>query len=295
VTWGICTTNNRFKRSRIFDSKTKIKFHSRTGNTWFTPGIEVWSADRKFWIFFDSHGYERQLILIWNRGFGHVPTPAKHVLLVHMNMLQGLKIHEGLKINDVIIHKYFKCAHVNVNHGSLVGWATGCPYRRLWFDHLDENLFCIFLKNNSFRNLPQLSKRTCDYVSRNQYEFEYFPSSSRGIDRGTLGPPAIHTTLSTTDVVSWCWQRTKVLCIWSMFHRAILQQWKWIQLNEHWTTRVHKALPAKGIHENLKVCFSNISVQVEFTNWYQTSVCWNISILHYQGRNHPKSRVQVHP
>jgi len=29
-----CTTNNRFKRSRIFDSKTKIKFHSRTANTW---------------------------------------------------------------------------------------------------------------------------------------------------------------------------------------------------------------------------------------------------------------------
>ena len=34
-----------------------------------------------------------------------VPTLAKHVLLVHMNMLQGLKIHEGLKVKYVIIHK----------------------------------------------------------------------------------------------------------------------------------------------------------------------------------------------
>jgi len=31
VTRGICTTNNCFIRSRIFDSKTKIKFHWRTG------------------------------------------------------------------------------------------------------------------------------------------------------------------------------------------------------------------------------------------------------------------------
>ena len=51
MTRGICTTNNRFKRSRIFDSKTKIKFHSRTGNTWCTPGIEVWSADRHVLFF----------------------------------------------------------------------------------------------------------------------------------------------------------------------------------------------------------------------------------------------------
>jgi len=39
---------------REFSMTTKIKFHSRTGSTWFTPGIEVWSADRKFW-FFLSH------------------------------------------------------------------------------------------------------------------------------------------------------------------------------------------------------------------------------------------------
>jgi len=45
-------------------------------------------------------------------GFGHVPTPAKHVLLVHMNMLQGLKIHQGLKIRHVLKHKYFNCVPV---------------------------------------------------------------------------------------------------------------------------------------------------------------------------------------
>jgi len=84
-----------------------------------------------------------------------------------------------------------------------------------------------------------------------------------------------------------------MLCIYCKIHRAILLQWKWI-VNDHWTTRVLKALPAKGIHKNWKVFSPNISFQVEFY-WYQTSVCGNISILHYRGTNHPKSRVQVHP
>ena len=106
------------------------------------------------------------------------------------------------------------------------------------------------------------------------------------IDLGTPRPSAERTTHWTTDVGCYYSLYTQVLCIYSRFHRAILQQWKWMQLNEHWTTRVHKALPAKGIHENLKLCFPNISVQVEF-NWYQTSVCWNISILHDRGTNHP--------
>ena len=85
-------------------------------------------------------------------------------------------------------------------------------------------------------------------------------------DRGTPGPPTDQTTnwATVSDVLSsWCWH-TIVLCIEFMFHLAILQQWKWTQLNEHWTTRVHKALPAKGIHEYFQVCFPNISVQVEF-------------------------------
>jgi len=38
-------------------------FHSRTGNTCFTPGMEVWSADRNVWFFFYSHGYERKRII----------------------------------------------------------------------------------------------------------------------------------------------------------------------------------------------------------------------------------------
>jgi len=55
-----------------------------------------------------------------------------------------------------------------------------------------------------------------------------------------------------------------------------------------------QSLAAKGTHKNFKVCFPNIPVQVEFY-WDQTSVCWNISILHDRGTNHPKSRVHVHP
>jgi len=55
-----------------------------------------------------------KLILIWNMVFGHVPTPAKHVLLVHMNMLQGLKIHQGLKIRHIFTHKHFQKLLANV-------------------------------------------------------------------------------------------------------------------------------------------------------------------------------------
>jgi len=167
VTRGICTTNNRFKRSRIFDSKTKINFHSRTENTWFTPGIEVWSADRKFWIFFDSHGYEWQLNLIRTMGFGHVPTPAKHVLLVNMNMLQGLKIHQGLKIKKVFRHEYFKCLTVNAEPRwyRWLGDRLTIQKSLVWTSGWDErSFFCK--KNDSFRKLHQLSKRTCDYFSK---------------------------------------------------------------------------------------------------------------------------------
>jgi len=38
-----------------------------------------------------------------------------------------------------------------------------------------------------------------------------------------------------------------------------------MQLNEHSKTRVLKALPAKGMHKNLKVCFPNTSVQFGVT------------------------------
>ena len=150
---GICTTlNNRFKWSRIFDSKTNIKFHSRTGNTWFAPGIEVWSADRKFWIFFDSHGYKRKLILIRNMGFGHVPTPAIHVLLVHMNMLQGLKIHQGLKIKHIFTHQHSKYFLSKLLHDSSDGWATGWHYKGPWLEHPNETKMCFFWKVTRFEN-----------------------------------------------------------------------------------------------------------------------------------------------
>ena len=86
-----------------------------------------------------------------------------------------------------------------------------------------------------------------------------------GLDRGTPGPPPDQTTHWVTDVLFASCRSPKVLCIYSMLHRAILQQWKWMQLNEHWTTSVHKALPAKGIQENLKVCFPNISVRLNLT------------------------------
>ena len=57
-------------------------------------------------------------------GFGRVPTPAKYVLLVHMNMLQGLKIHQGLKIRHVYIHKHFRYSSLNIEPRSLI-WLGG--------------------------------------------------------------------------------------------------------------------------------------------------------------------------
>jgi len=65
-------------------------------------------------------------------GFGHVPTPAKHVLLVHMNMLQGLKMHQGFEIRHVLKYKYLPVN--NESRYSFVGWATGCPYKGPWFE-----------------------------------------------------------------------------------------------------------------------------------------------------------------
>ena len=122
---------NRFKRSRIFDSKTKIKFHSRELET---PGShresksDLLTENSDF--FFDSHGYERKLNLISNKGFSHVPTPAKHVLLVHMSMLQGLKMHQGLKIKHIFTHQKLECLLVNVEPRELRWLVDRLPIQR---------------------------------------------------------------------------------------------------------------------------------------------------------------------
>jgi len=178
----------------------------------------------------------------------------------------------------------------NSSDSTAIGWRNEGP----WFEHRDETENCLVWKMTRC----ELSKRTCDDFLKKPKSIcscAYFRVPPQDSTGGLPNLIADQTTHWTTDGLSTSCPHTKMLCIYPMFPRATLQQWKWKQLNEHWTTRAHKALPAKGIHENLKVCFPNISVpQVEF-NWYQTSVSWNISILHYRGRNHPKSRVQVHP
>ena len=183
-----------------------------------------------------------------------------------------------------------------LNHDGVHGCATGWQQRSCWFDPPDG------MENYVF-GMWLVSK----IASIFQTHVRLFYKNE------TIGPEFLHVSVYIRKTRSrdsrmelktdysldhWCsillLSTCTILCIYPMFPRAILLQWKWMQLNEHWTTRVHKALPAKGIYENLKACFPNISVQVEF-NWNQTSVCWNISILHYRGTNHPKSRVQVHP
>jgi len=86
----------------MFDGKTKTKFHSRTGNTWLIPGIDVWSADRNVWIFFDSHGYERKQILIRNM-FTASFQPLQNTFCWYTSTCHlGWTIHQGLKMNIYI-------------------------------------------------------------------------------------------------------------------------------------------------------------------------------------------------
>ena len=79
---------------------------------------------------FNKNTLLSKLILIWNVVFGHVPTPAKHVLLVHMNMLQGLKIHQGLKIKHIFTHQKLECLLVNVEPRELRWLGDRLPIQR---------------------------------------------------------------------------------------------------------------------------------------------------------------------
>jgi len=140
----------------------------------------------------------------------------------------------------------------------------------------------LIVRSDSFSKLTQLSKRT--WNACNNPLTIIFPCRGMVRTRDCCVPRATKYSLNhrcDIPLKLMC----RMLCIYCKFHWAILLQWKWM-VNEHQTIRVLKALPEKGIHKNLKF-------QVEF-NWYQPSVCWNISTLHYRGTNHPKSRVQVH-
>jgi len=137
-------------------------------------------------------------------GFGHVPTPAKHILLVHMNILQGLKIHQGLEIIHVLNHKHFQCVPDNIESRQLCWLGDRLHTQRFLIRNVGTGMrFAYFLKNDSFRKLPQLSKRTCDYFSKmNRRPLDISACTFSGIDRGTPRPVENQTTYWTTDVVS---------------------------------------------------------------------------------------------
>ena len=196
--------------------------------------------------------------------------------------------------NKACNYSLIKSAQVNVNHGNSVGWATGSPYGGLWFEHMDENYFCIVLKNNSFRKLPQLSKRMCDYFSKKPgcfWVFSMFQQGNRSLDSQTSGNP--HYSLDHWFSI---WLLTRFQSALYLIHVSS-GDFTTVEMNAVERTlnnSCSQSLARKRDSWKLESCFPNISVQVEF-NWCQTSVCWNISILHYRGRNHPKSRVQVLP
>ena len=94
---------------------------SRNSDTWFPedeipifgmikrkrPYIGNWSLIcwQKHLNFYWFAWIQKKQIPIRNMVFGLVSTPAKHILLVHINMSQGLNIHQGLKISYTFTHK----------------------------------------------------------------------------------------------------------------------------------------------------------------------------------------------
>ena len=219
-------------------------------------------------------------------GFGRVPTPAKYVLLVHMNMLQGLKIHQGLKIR----HMYTQTFPVFTSQRWTTIEMTGRSA-----DHTEVAYSNIGTRpNDVFFQKWLVSKIAWNFKTHVRFFFKNepvgFETFSMYRDR-TRSRNSRTSNRSNYSVYHWC-----SILFFSTYKSALYLfhvssgDFTAVEMNaieQHWKNCVHKALPATGIHENLKVCFPNFSVQVEF-NWYQTSVCWNSSILHYRGRNHPK-------
>ena len=86
-----------------------------------------------------------------------------------------------------------------------------------------------------------------------------------GIDRRTPIPPAKCTTHWTTDVGSYYSHYTQVLCIYARFHRAILQQWKWM----HWTNTEQlvftKPYPQKGFMKTWNYVFQTFQFRLNLT------------------------------
>ena len=98
--------------------------------------------------------------------FGFVPTPAKHILLVHMNMLQELKIHQGLKIRYIFTHIHSISPLVIVEPRQLRGLRDRRTIEKSLVRSPGQDRKLCFLKSDSFRKLFQLSKRTCDYLQK---------------------------------------------------------------------------------------------------------------------------------
>jgi len=171
-------------------------------------------------------------------------------------MLQGLKIHQGLEIIHVLEHKQFLFLPVNIESRQLSLLGDRLPIQRSLVPNFGTGMsFASFLKNDSFRKLPQLSKRTCDCFSKmNTQNLESSVCTFSGIVRGTPRPSADHTTHWIPDVGSCHSPDTKVLWIYTRFHRAILQQWKWMQLKNTEQLVFTKPCPPKAW--KLEIMFS---------------------------------------
>jgi len=189
-------------------------------------------------------------------GFGHVPTPAKHVLLVHMNMLQGLKIHQGLKIRHKFTHKNCTCWLVNVEPRYIRWLGSRLTIQKFLVRTPVRDPKVFFLKSDSYRKLPQLSKRTCDYFSKtNRWKLRFSPCTVTGCDRGTPGFSVQQTTHWTNDVVSSSWYYTKVLgicpCFIGRFYNSA-NEWSWTNTEQLVFT---KPCPQKGSMKTRKYVF----------------------------------------
>jgi len=229
-------------------------------------------------------------------GFGHVPTPAKHVLLVHMNMLQGLKIHQGLKIKHIFTHQKLECLLVNVEPRELRWLGDRLPIQRSLVRTSGRDKKLFYKKSLVSKIASTFKTHVRLFFKNEQSEFEVlhiFVYSHRNQSWGSQTSTRLNYSLDHWCSIIFLSPHKNALYL---FHVS-LGDFTTVEMNaieQTLNNSCSQSLARKRDSWKLEGMFSKLSIQVEFKG-YQTSVCWNISILHYRGRNHLKSRVQVHP
>jgi len=133
----------------------------------------------------------------------------------------------------------------------------------------------VLFEIDSFWKLSQLSKYTCDYSTKKNTQgkkFCLFICTAIRLERGTSDPPVIHVHNDS---------------YWSHVSSSHFTTVEMNAIERTLNNSCSQSLACKRDPQHFKSIFSKKFSSFEF-NWYQTSICWNMSILHYRGTNHPK-------